>query len=92
MYNHLPKAQILVTNNGINSTPMLVNEHWLTNLNVQPPPYSPDSDLERRNKLISYAGFGDVPQLIQLGARSCPQYSSMNLIKEETIQRNPNDG
>jgi hypothetical protein len=92
MHNHLPKAQILVTNNGINSTPMLVNKHWLTNMNAQPPPHSPDSDLECRNKLNPYAGFGDVPQLIQLGARSCAQYSFMNLIKEETTPRNPNDG
>jgi hypothetical protein len=64
MYNHLPKAQILVTKNGINSTPMLMNEHWLTNVNAQSPLHSPDSDLKRRNKLNPYAGFGDVPQLI----------------------------
>jgi hypothetical protein len=61
-------------------------------VNAQLPPHSPYSDLERRNKLNPYVGFGDVPQLIQLGARSCAQDSSMNLIKEETTKRNPNDG
>jgi hypothetical protein len=61
-------------------------------MNAQPPPHSLDSVLERRNKLNPYAGFGDVPQFIQLGARSCTQHSSMNLIKEETTQRNPNEG
>jgi hypothetical protein len=64
MLIHLPTAQIQITNKGIYSTPRLINEHWLTNVYAQPPPHSPNSDLERRNKLNPYVGFGDVPQLI----------------------------
>jgi hypothetical protein len=73
------------------SSSRLVKEPWLTNVYAQPPPHSPNSDLERRLKLNPYAGLVEVPQSIQQAASLCAQYSSMNLIKEETTHRNPND-
>jgi hypothetical protein len=56
MHNHLPTAQILITNKVQFSSLRLVNEPLLSIVNAQPPPQRPDSSHEQWNKFNSNAG------------------------------------